>query len=76
MPSSPDAHGHPASNWYRQPVLWLGIAVFFASIAGCVWLIVVSVRYADTPLTTSQSVFGVPVSTHSTAHPAPASSTP
>lgn len=76
MPTSPDTHGDPASSWYRQPVLWLGIAVFLASIAGCIWLIVVSVRYADTPLTTSQSVFGVPVSARSAAPPAPASSTP
>lgn len=58
---------HVASAWYHQPVLWLGIAVFLASIAGCVWLIVVSVRYADTPLNTSQPVFGVPASAHSAA---------
>lgn len=76
MSSSPDLRDSSASSWYRQPVLWLGLAVFVASIAGCIWLIVVSVRYADTPLTTSPSVFGVPVSAHSTAHPAPASSTP
>ena len=76
MPSNPDAHDHPASGWYRQPVLWLGIAVFLASIGGCIWLIVVSVRYADTPLTTAPSVFGVPASTHSAAPPAPSSSTP
>jgi hypothetical protein len=58
---------HAASAWYHQPVLWLGIAVFLASIAGCVWLIVVSVRYADTPLSTSRPVFGVPASAHSPA---------
>ena len=76
MASNPDVRADPASGWYRQPVLWLGILVFVASIAGCVWLIVVSVRYADTPLTTAPSVFGVPASAHSTTHPAPASSTP
>jgi len=26
--------------WYRPPVMWLGIAVFLASIAGCIALIV------------------------------------
>jgi hypothetical protein len=43
-----------------------------ASLAGCVWLIVVSVRYADTPLTPgSHAVLGVPVAAHS-APPPPA----
>lgn len=57
--------------WYRLPVLWLGILVFIASIAGCIWIIVVSVQYRDEPVPVqSQSVLGVP--TH--PHPAPASS--
>ncbi|MFA6231805.1 MAG: hypothetical protein WC617_16770 [Rhodanobacter sp.] len=64
-----------ASAWYRQPVLWLGVVVFLLSLAGCVWIIVVSVRHADTPLDTSHSVFGVPVSAHST-HPPPPDRTP
>ena len=60
------------SAWYHQPVLWLGIAVFAASIAGCVWLIVVSVRYADTPLSSSShAVFGVPAGAHSAARAPP-----
>jgi hypothetical protein len=67
---------HAASAWYHQPVLWLGIAVFLASIAGCVWLIVVSVRYADTPLSTSPPVFGVPASAHSAARAPPPESKP
>jgi hypothetical protein len=56
-----------ASSWYRQPVLWLGAVVFAASMAGCVWLIVVSSRYADVPLDTSHTVFGVPVSSRSSS---------
>ncbi|MEO8857854.1 MAG: hypothetical protein ABI343_12780 [Burkholderiaceae bacterium] len=41
----------PRENaWYLQPIVWLGAAVLAASIAGCVWLIVVAVRYADPPL--------------------------
>ncbi|TAM19943.1 MAG: hypothetical protein EPN62_17385 [Candidimonas sp.] len=36
--------------WYRQPVVWVGAVVLAASIAGCVWLIVVAERYADPPL--------------------------
>lgn len=73
MPASTDVVSKAAAGWYRQPVAWLGVAVFLASMAGCVWLIVVSIRYADTPLPTSHAVFGVPVSAHGTA-PAPASS--
>jgi len=51
-----------ASAWYRQPVLWLGMAVFIGSLAGCVWMVVLGVRHADTPLPTSHKIFDVPVS--------------
>ncbi|MEO6799928.1 MAG: hypothetical protein ABI178_08325 [Rhodanobacter sp.] len=71
MTTSNDGIAHAASAWYRQPVLWLGIAVFVGSLAGCVWLIVVSVRYADTPLNTSRAVFGVPAGAHSAPRPPP-----
>lgn len=57
--------------WYRVPVVWLGIVLFAASIAGCVWIIAVSVQYRDEALPVPvHSVLGVP------AHPAaaPASS--
>lgn len=60
-------------NWYQQPVLWLGVAVFIASLAGCVWMIVLGVRHADTPVDTAHTVFGVPVSSHTSATPAPPS---
>jgi hypothetical protein len=60
-----------ASSWYRQPVLWLGAVVFVASMAGCVWLIVVSSRHADIPLDTSHTVFGVPASSHSSGGASP-----
>lgn len=53
--------------WYRVPVVWLGVLVFAASIAGCVWIIVVSASYRDEPVATpAHAVLGVP------AHPAPA----
>ncbi len=39
--------------WYRQPVLWLGLAIFAASLAGCVWMIVLGARHADTALPTA-----------------------
>ena len=28
--------------WYRPPVVWLGLGIFVASIAGCIALIVAS----------------------------------
>ena len=49
-------HKHPAEAsaaadaWYRQPVLWLGAAIFAASLAGCIWTIVLGSRHADLPL--------------------------
>lgn len=58
--------------WYRVPVAWLGIAVFVASIAGCVWIIAVSAQYRDEAVPVPvHSVLGVPAA-H--PHPPPASS--
>lgn len=36
--------------WYRQPILWLGFVVFAASLAGCIWMIVLGSQHADQPL--------------------------
>lgn len=50
-PRLSDARAREAAGaWYRQPIVWVGAAVFAASIAGCVWLIVVAERYNDPPL--------------------------
>ncbi|MDE2154575.1 MAG: hypothetical protein KGJ32_01580 [Xanthomonadaceae bacterium] len=57
-----NSHATAASAWYRQPVLWLGMAIFIGSLAGCVWMIVLGVHHADTPLETSHKIFDVPVS--------------
>ncbi len=66
-----DHAARPRSHaWLRQPVLWLGAAVFAASLTGCIWLIVLGLHHTDTPLDTSHKVFGVPVSAHSSRHPA------
>ncbi|MCC7461312.1 MAG: hypothetical protein IT480_02485 [Gammaproteobacteria bacterium] len=48
--------------WYSQPIVWLGFAVLAASLAGCLWLIVVSARYQDAPLPAGEALFGVPQS--------------
>jgi len=53
--------------WHRQPVLWLGLAIFAASLAGCVWMIVLGARHADVPLPTAGGeIMKVPL-----ARPAP-----
>ena len=76
MPAAADPAARRHSGWYRQPVLWLGIAIFMASLAGCIWMIVLGMHHADTPLETSPTVFGVPVSAHSGPHPPPPGPSP
>lgn len=39
-------------RWYKLPILWLGAAILFASIAGCVLMVVLGSRYPDEPLPT------------------------
>lgn len=39
-----------AVRWYRVPVLWLGIVLFVASIAGCIGMIVLAAQYPDDPM--------------------------
>jgi hypothetical protein len=52
--------------WYRVPVAWLGLLIFVASLAGCVWIIATSVQYRDEAVRApGHSVLGVP------AHPQP-----
>jgi len=38
------------AKWFRQPVLWLGAAIFLASLAGCIATIVLAWRHADVPI--------------------------
>jgi len=44
---------HTGGHWYRQPVLWLGALIFFASLAGCISMVVIGSRYADEPMPVS-----------------------
>ncbi len=68
-PSRTDRRG-PGHAWHRQPVVWVGMAMFLGSLAGCVWMIVVAAQYDDTPVATqSPAVFGVPVAAATTAAP-------
>lgn len=48
-------------HWYRQPILWLGAAIFFASLAGCIGMIVLGARYGDEALpVTSERLLKMP----------------
>jgi hypothetical protein len=67
----------PRSAWYQQPVLWLGIAVFVGSLAGCVWMITLAVQHDDAVVQAPRPVFGVPARTHARpAHTASSHHTP
>lgn len=63
--AAPDAG--PRVPWYRVPVAWLGLAIFAASLAGCVWILVASIHFQDPALATpAHPVLGLPI------HAAPA----
>ncbi|HEY8538729.1 MAG TPA: hypothetical protein VIL28_07665 [Steroidobacteraceae bacterium] len=48
-------------RWYRQPVLWLGVVILLATLAGCISMIMLGARYADEPLSVeSERVFKIP----------------
>ena len=51
-----------ASAWYRQPVLWMGLAILLLSLAGCICMIVLGARHDDTPIETGRTILGVPES--------------
>jgi hypothetical protein len=52
----------PAGSPWRQPVLWLGALIFLASIAGCVLMIVLAMRYTDPPVSTGDEfIMKVPI---------------
>jgi hypothetical protein len=63
---TPSRDSPPPAAWYRQGVLWLGIVLLVASLAGCIGMIVLGARHADEPLPTGAEIFRVPV-----ARPAP-----
>lgn len=52
----------PGGSPWRQPVVWLGILVFLASIAGCIVTIVLALRVAEpSDPVPAERVFKVPV---------------
>ncbi|TCI10051.1 hypothetical protein EZM97_14040 [Dyella soli] len=69
MPTSKRSPRSAAAVWYQQPILWLGAAIFGASLVGCGWMIVLGERHADQPVDAPHAVFGVPSSSHSSHGP-------
>jgi hypothetical protein len=72
-----DAAPARSGAWYRQPVLWLGAAILVASLAGCVWMIVLGARHADTPVEGAHphTLLDMPVHGAGNASPARAKAT-
>lgn len=62
-----------SASWYHQPVVWLAATLLAATLAGCVAMIVLGLRYADEPLPLeSGQVFKVPRALPTEAKPAEA----
>lgn len=40
----------PPADWYRQPVVWLAIAVFALLAAGSIAMLVLGARHVDEPV--------------------------
>jgi hypothetical protein len=75
MPSADAVRAPARTTWYRQPIVWLGVTLFVASLAGCVWIIVVASHHPDAPVEhAGRGLFGVPSAAHSSHGPPPASS--
>jgi len=59
-----------SERWYRLSIVWLGIAVFVASLGGCIAVIVLASRYADEPLPVAEErLLKVPAVRNSEAAP-------
>lgn len=69
---SPTRTESARTAWYCQPVVWLGALVFAASLAGCVWMIVLGARHADAPLPTAGEIMKMPLARPEPPEPAQA----
>lgn len=48
-------------RWYQQPIAWLGLLIFAASLAGCISMIMLAAQHDDPPLTnTTETSFKIP----------------
>ena len=60
-----------SAAWHRQPVLWLGVLVFIASLLGCIQMIVLGGQQADIPLETGRTILGMPAPATTAPSPSP-----
>lgn len=51
--STESAPAAATGEWYNIPVVWLGMVLFAASLAGCVLMIVLGARHVDAALPTA-----------------------
>lgn len=66
-----------ADAWYRQGIVWLAAAILAASVAGCIWLVVVGLRYVDPPLPQAgPQILKVPIAPSSLPPPSPSPAEP
>ena len=78
----PAADATPARRGaWRQPVVWLALAVFVASVLGCIGMIVLANRLADpsTPASAGPTIMKMPIERQplpSLPEPAPAARRP
>lgn len=54
-------------RWYRQPIAWLGVAIFIVSMAGCIHLILFALAHEDPPLVVAdkEASFRIPATRQS-----------
>lgn len=66
-----------ADAWYRQGIVWLAAAILAASVAGCIWLVVVGLRYVDPPLPQAgPQILKVPIAPPPLPPPSPSPAEP
>lgn len=41
------------AKWYQLPLVWLAIAMFLASLAGCIGMVIAAGKYSDETLSVS-----------------------
>lgn len=44
MPGAVVARAEPAASPWRQPVIWLALGIFTASLAGCILMVVLALQ--------------------------------
>lgn len=70
IPRSNSDRARETGAWFRQPVFWLAVAVFIASLGACIVTIVLAARHPDAPVETGGGkLMGMPLRTPAAAPP-------